>query len=170
MNRPQNDKKEEIIKEDTKKDKKAEDDLFAAFSQPQNKPKEETKKEKQEDDLFAAFSQPQSKPKEETKKEINDELTEIAKKYGDERKTTIDMTAIDYIEDESLIPEQDVIITITNKNYIKRMTTDTYKTQHRGGVGIKGMTTNEEDFVEQIIKSVVLYGKYTFGHLISPLC
>ncbi len=82
---------------------------------------------------------------------IKEELTEIKEKYSDDRRTTIDMTAIDYIEDESLIPEQDVIITITNKNYIKRMTTDTYKTQHRGGVGIKGMSTNEEDFVEQII-------------------
>ncbi len=82
---------------------------------------------------------------------IKDEMSEIKRKYADDRRTTIDMTAIDYIEDESLIPEQDVIITITNKNYIKRMTTDTYKTQHRGGVGIKGMSTNEEDFVEQII-------------------
>ena len=82
---------------------------------------------------------------------IKEELTEIKDKYSDDRRTTIDMTAIDYIEDESLIPEEDIIITITNKNYIKRITTDTYKTQHRGGVGIKGMTTNDEDFVEQII-------------------
>lgn len=82
---------------------------------------------------------------------IKEELTEIKEKYSDDRRTTIDMTAIDYIEDESLIPEEDIIITITNKNYIKRITTDTYKTQHRGGVGIKGMSTNEEDFVEQMI-------------------
>ena len=82
---------------------------------------------------------------------IKEELQEIKDKYGDDRRTTIDMTAIDYIEDESLIPEEDIIITITNKNYIKRITTDTYKTQNRGGVGIKGMSTNDEDFVEQII-------------------
>ena len=82
---------------------------------------------------------------------IKEELAEIKDKYSDERRTTIDMTAIEYIEDESLIPEEDIMITITNKNYIKRITTDTYKTQHRGGVGIKGMSTNEEDFVEQLI-------------------
>ncbi len=82
---------------------------------------------------------------------IKEEMLEIKNKYADERRTKIDMSAIDYIEDESLIPEEDVIITLTNKNYIKRITTDTYKTQHRGGVGIKGMGTNEEDFVEQII-------------------
>jgi DNA gyrase subunit A len=82
---------------------------------------------------------------------IKEEMLEIKAKYADERRTKIDMTAIEYIEDESLIPEEDVIITITNKNYIKRMTTDTYKTQNRGGVGIKGMSTNDEDFVEQII-------------------
>lgn len=82
---------------------------------------------------------------------IKKELEEIKHKYGDERRTTIDMTAIDYIEDESLIPVEDIIITLTNKGYIKRLKTDTYKTQNRGGVGIKGMTTNEEDFVEHLI-------------------
>lgn len=78
-------------------------------------------------------------------------MLEIKNKYSDDRRTSIDMTAIDYIEDESLIPEQDVIVTISNKNYIKRMSTDNYKTQNRGGVGIKGMSTNDEDFVEQMI-------------------
>lgn len=82
---------------------------------------------------------------------IKEEMLEIKARFADDRRTDIDMTAIEYIEDESLIPEEDVIVTITNKNYIKRMTTDTYKTQHRGGVGIKGMSTNDEDFVEQII-------------------
>ena len=82
---------------------------------------------------------------------IKKELEEIKHKYGDERRTSIDMTAIDYIEDESLIPVEDIIITLTNKGYIKRIKTDTYKTQNRGGVGIKGMTTNEEDFVEHLI-------------------
>ena len=82
---------------------------------------------------------------------IKDEMTEIKNKYGDERRTNIDMTAIEYIEDESLIPVEDIIVTLTNKGYIKRLKSDTYKTQNRGGVGIKGMSTNEEDFVEQLI-------------------
>lgn len=82
---------------------------------------------------------------------IKTELLEIKDKYGDERRTNIDMTAIEYIEDESLIPEEDVIITLTNNGYIKRLKADTYKTQNRGGVGIKGMSTNESDFVDHLI-------------------
>lgn len=82
---------------------------------------------------------------------IKEELLEIKSKYGDERRTNIDMTAIDYIEDESLIPVEDIIVTLTNKGYVKRLKSDTYKTQNRGGVGIKGMSTNEEDFVEHLI-------------------
>ena len=79
------------------------------------------------------------------------ELNEIKNKYGDDRRTTIDMTAIDYIDDESLIPVEDIVISLTNKGYIKRITSDTYKTQNRGGVGIKGMSTNEEDVIDQLI-------------------
>ena len=82
---------------------------------------------------------------------IKNELLEIKQKYGDERRTNIDMTAIEYIEDESLIPEEDIIVNLTKNGYIKRLRTDTYKTQNRGGVGIKGMSTNEEDFVEHLI-------------------
>ena len=82
---------------------------------------------------------------------IKKEMLEIKAKYSDERRTEIDMTAIDYIEDESLIPVENVVVTLTNKGYVKRMTSETYKTQNRGGVGIKGMTTNEEDYVENII-------------------
>ncbi len=82
---------------------------------------------------------------------IKKELLEIKAKYADERRTNIDMTAIEYIEDESLIPVEDIIITLTNKGYIKRVKSDTYRAQNRGGVGIKGMATNEEDFVEHII-------------------
>ena len=78
-------------------------------------------------------------------------MLEIKRKFADDRRTHIDMTAIDYIEDESLIPNEDVIIALTNKGYIKRTTSDTFKAQNRGGVGIKGMSTNEEDFVEQMI-------------------
>lgn len=82
---------------------------------------------------------------------IKQEMLEIKNKYGDERRTNIDMTAIDYIEDESLIPVENIVVTLTNKGYIKRMNSETYRTQNRGGVGIKGMTTNENDFVEKII-------------------
>ena len=82
---------------------------------------------------------------------IKDEMTEIKNKYGDERRTKIDMTAVDYIEDESLIPEENILVVLTNKGYIKRTTSDTFKSQNRGGVGIKGMSTNDEDFVEHMI-------------------
>ena len=90
--------------------------------------------------------------KEERVKEIiKQELLEIKEKYGEERRTHIDMTAIEYIEDESLIPVEDIVITLTNNGYIKRMNSDTYKTQNRGGVGVKGMSTNEEDFIEHML-------------------
>ncbi len=82
---------------------------------------------------------------------IKTELLEIKSKYGDERRTDIDMTAIEYIEDESLIPEEDIIVTLTKNGYIKRLRSDTYRTQNRGGVGIKGISTNEEDFVEHLV-------------------
>ena len=82
---------------------------------------------------------------------IKKEMLEIKQKYADERRTHIDMTAVDFIDDESLIPEEDVIITLTNNGYIKRILSDTYRIQNRGGVGIKGMSTNDDDFVEHII-------------------
>ena len=83
---------------------------------------------------------------------IKEEMLEIKKKYADERRTSIDMTAIDFIEDESLIPVEDIVVALTHKGYVKRMARDTYRLQNKGGVGIKGMSTNEEDFVE-ILKS-----------------
>ena len=82
---------------------------------------------------------------------IKKEMLEIKGKYSDDRRTSIDMTAIDYIEDESLIPVENILIALTNKGYIKRVPNDTFKTQHRGGVGIKGMSTNEEDFPEKLL-------------------
>ena len=82
---------------------------------------------------------------------IKDEMLEIKRKYGDDRRTKIDMTAIDYIEDESLIPVENTLITLTNNGYIKRMLVSEYKTQNRGGVGIKGMSTNEEDFATKML-------------------
>ena len=96
---------------------------------------------------------------------IKKEMLEIKEKYGDDRRTAIDMTAIDYIEDESLIPNENILITLTNKGYIKRIPKDTFKVQNRGGVGIKGVQTNEEDYPEKLLslKShdyVLLFSNY----------
>ena len=82
---------------------------------------------------------------------IKQELLAIKDKYSDDRKTSIDMSSIDYIDDESLIPVEDIVLTLTNNGYIKRTTTENYKTQNRGGVGVKGMTTNEKDFVVNML-------------------
>ena len=79
---------------------------------------------------------------------IKQELLDIKNRYSDDRRTAIDMTAIDYIEDESLIPNENIVISLTSKGYIKRTTSETYKIQNRGGVGVKGMSTNEEDCVQ----------------------
>ena len=82
---------------------------------------------------------------------IKEEMLEIKTKYEDKRRTKIDTTAIEFIEDESLIPSEDIVLTVTNNGYIKKLTADTYKTQNRGGVGIKGMSTNDEDFVNYML-------------------
>ena len=77
---------------------------------------------------------------------IKDELTEMKEGYGDERRTDIDPNAID-TDEEDLIPREDVVITITNDNYIKRIPLRTYKQQRRGGTGLIGMQTKEDDDV-----------------------
>jgi len=77
---------------------------------------------------------------------IKSELAEIRKKYGDERRTEISEAA-EEIEIEDLIPVEDVVVTITNAGYIKRLPAKTYTAQHRGGKGLIGMETKEEDFV-----------------------
>ena len=82
---------------------------------------------------------------------IEKELDEIKEKYGDERKTEIiDSEDLD-IEDEDLIPVEDVVVSISNNGYIKRTTLDTFKTQKRGGKGIKGMGLNSDDMIDQMI-------------------
>ena len=88
---------------------------------------------------------------EKVNKIIKDEMLDIKNRFGDDRRTKIDMTAIDYIEDESLIPVENIMIALTNRGYIKRITSDTFRTQHRGGVGVKGMTTNDDDFVVELL-------------------
>ena len=80
---------------------------------------------------------------------IKEEILIISEKYGDERRTQIGFDEYD-LSMEDLIPEQDVVITKTKLGYIKRMTTDTFKSQNRGGKGIKGMQTLEEDYVEEL--------------------
>lgn len=83
---------------------------------------------------------------------IKDELLEIKEKYSDERKTEI-TRAIGEINIEDMIDEEDVVITLTHFGYIKRLPADTYKSQKRGGKGVAGLTTREEDFVENLIIS-----------------
>lgn len=80
---------------------------------------------------------------------IKEELLEIKEKYGDRRRTKI-MPSAEDINIEDMIEEEDVIITLTHFGYIKRTPEDTYKTQKRGGKGITGLTTREEDFVEDL--------------------
>lgn len=82
-------------------------------------------------------------------KVIKDELLEIKEKHGDRRRTRI-MPSADEIDIEDMIEEEDVIITLTHFGYIKRMPEDIYKTQRRGGKGITGITTREDDFVEDL--------------------
>ena len=81
---------------------------------------------------------------------VKDEITEIKEKYGDERRTQI-VAAVDELDDEDLIAEENVAITLTHLGYLKRIPADTYKTQKRGGKGIAGLTTRENDFVKDLI-------------------
>ena len=81
---------------------------------------------------------------------IRDDLDEIDKKYGDARRTEISDIAVD-MEDEDLIPVEDVIIMLTESGYIKRQPVDTYKAQNRGGRGIRSLTLNEEDSIDTMI-------------------
>jgi len=82
-------------------------------------------------------------------KVIRDEIQVIADKYGDDRRTGIGYDEEDFT-DEDLIPDEEVIITMTNLGYVKRMTMDNFKSQKRGGKGVKGITTIEEDYIEEL--------------------
>lgn len=82
---------------------------------------------------------------------IKEELTEIREKYGDDRRTEITIGNISDIEDEDLIPRENIVVTLSHNNYIKRLPVSTYRSQHRGGRGIQGMNTIDEDFVSQIV-------------------
>lgn len=82
---------------------------------------------------------------------IRDELTEIKEKYNDTRRTEIVLGGIENIDDEDLIPEEHIVVTVTHHGYIKRLPVSTYRSQRRGGRGVQGMGTNEDDFVEHLI-------------------
>lgn len=84
---------------------------------------------------------------------ISEELTELKKKYGDERRTQVIPNELGKFSDEELVPNEQVIVTLTNGNYIKRVAANTYKAQGRGGKGIMGMTTKEEDVVEHLVQT-----------------
>ena len=81
---------------------------------------------------------------------IRQELSEVKEKYGDERRTEISDSGME-MDDEDLIPVEDVVITMSTSGYIKRAPIDTYKTQQRGGRGVKGMSLNEDDVIETLI-------------------
>jgi Type IIA topoisomerase (DNA gyrase/topo II, topoisomerase IV), A subunit len=81
---------------------------------------------------------------------IKDELLEIKNKFGDERRTKL-VADVDDFDDEDLVEEEKVAITLTHLGYIKRVPSDTYKTQRRGGKGIMGITTRDNDFVKDLI-------------------
>ncbi|MDP4106501.1 MAG: DNA gyrase subunit A [Bacillota bacterium] len=82
---------------------------------------------------------------------IREELTEIKERFNDKRRTEIITSGIENIEDEDLIPVENIVITLTHNGYIKRLPVSTYRAQRRGGRGIQGMGTNDDDFVEHLI-------------------
>ena len=82
---------------------------------------------------------------------IREELIDIRDRYGDDRRTEITLGNLSDIEDEDLIPEEQIVVTLSHNNYIKRLPSSTYRAQHRGGRGVQGMNTIEDDFVSQIV-------------------
>lgn len=82
---------------------------------------------------------------------VRDELMDVRERFGDDRLTEIQLGGLDNIEDEDLIPEEQIVITLSHNNYIKRLPVSTYRAQHRGGRGVQGMNTLEEDFVSQLV-------------------
>ena len=84
---------------------------------------------------------------------IRKELTEIKEKYGDQRRSEINDANLD-VEDEDLIPQEEIVVTMTVNGYIKRISLDTYRTQNRGGKGIKGMSMHEDDLIDQFLMMV----------------
>jgi len=84
---------------------------------------------------------------------IREELTEIKERFNDPRRTEIVSGGADFFEDEDLIPEEQIIVTLTHQGYIKRLPASTYRAQRRGGRGIQSMGTNEDDFIEHLVST-----------------
>ncbi|PIC85687.1 DNA gyrase subunit A [Sporosarcina sp. P20a] len=84
---------------------------------------------------------------------IREELSEIKERFADERRTEIMLGGSEMLEDEDLIPVENSIVTLTHQGYIKRLPANTYRSQKRGGRGIQGMGTNEDDFVEHLLNT-----------------
>ncbi|MPQ27327.1 DNA gyrase subunit A [Bacillus paralicheniformis] len=84
---------------------------------------------------------------------IREELTEVKERFNDERRTEIVTSGLETIEDEDLITRENIVVTLTHNGYIKRLPSSTYRSQKRGGKGIQGMGTNEDDFVEHLIST-----------------
>ncbi|PKH11933.1 MULTISPECIES: DNA gyrase subunit A [Planomicrobium] len=82
---------------------------------------------------------------------IREEMTEIKERFNDERRTEITTGGTEMFEDEDLIPREDSVLTLTHNGYIKRLPANTYRSQKRGGRGVQGMGTNEDDFVEHLL-------------------
>ena len=82
---------------------------------------------------------------------IKEELLEIKEKYGDDRRSKIINTEVGKFSDEELIPEEDTVVLVTTENYIKRTLASDYRRQNRGGKGKRGMTTKEEDVIDQLV-------------------
>lgn len=82
---------------------------------------------------------------------IREELLDIKAKYSDKRRSEIVAGSVEFFEDEDLIPQENIVVTVTHHGYIKRLPVSTYRAQKRGGRGIQGMETNEDDFVEHLI-------------------
>lgn len=82
---------------------------------------------------------------------ICDELTDLKTRYANKRRTVIEPYSLDEFEDEELVKEEEVVITLTHFGYVKRQPVDTYQQQHRGGRGISGLQTREDDFVETLV-------------------
>lgn len=84
---------------------------------------------------------------------IKEELLEVKHRFGDNRRTEITLGGIDMLEDEDLIPEENSVLTLTHHGYVKRLPASTYRSQRRGGRGIQGMGTNDDDFVEHLLNT-----------------
>ncbi|KRL95134.1 DNA gyrase subunit A [Limosilactobacillus equigenerosi] len=91
--------------------------------------------------------------RERIQKIIYDELLEIQAKFGDDRRTELQVGDLTSIEDEDLIEEEEIIVTLTHNGYVKRLPVDEFKSQNRGGRGVKGMGVHNDDFIEHLIAS-----------------